>query len=182
METDRKVVGIWLGVIGLLALVAMAVAGAVWFRMPKVAYVNSSELMVAFSEANQANKAVAAEQEKYEVDLKAIDDSVKALMDVMSKEYDSAPEKRKREFEEKLAARNLQRRNFEDAGMKKLRKMHVDKMQSVVDKVNVFLKEYGKKHGYSIIYATTQEGNIAYGDPKYDITREVANALNERYK
>ena len=73
LEMDRKTVGIWLGVIGILALVAMVVAGAIWFRMPRVAYFDTARLMVSFSEAANIDKGLKAEDDKWRAQLKMME-------------------------------------------------------------------------------------------------------------
>lgn len=52
----------------------------------------------------------------------------------------------------------------------------------VFDEVTAFLKEYNKDKGYSIILATTMPGSVLYAEPGFDITSEVIEGLNARYK
>ena len=52
----------------------------------------------------------------------------------------------------------------------------------VFGEVTEFLKEYNKEKGYSIILATTMPGSILYAEPGFDITSEVLQGLNARYK
>ncbi|HTF81307.1 MAG TPA: OmpH family outer membrane protein, partial [Cytophagales bacterium] len=54
--------------------------------------------------------------------------------------------------------------------------------QGVVNQVNTFITEYGKKNGYSIIYGTNLSGNIIYGADAYDLTNEILTELNNQYK
>jgi len=53
--------------------------------------------------------------------------------------------------------------------------------EGVLNQVNAFVEEYGKRKGYSIILGTTASGNILYGDEKMDITNEVLEELNKTY-
>lgn len=52
----------------------------------------------------------------------------------------------------------------------------------VFGEVTAFLKEYNKEKGYSIILATTMPGSVLYAEPGFDITSEVLEGLNARYK
>ena len=89
----------------------------------------------------------------------------------MSKEYERA---KKKALQDGHSARNQQINNFRRANMRKMEKLRSTKMKSVMDKANVYLTEYGKKHGYGIIFGTAAGGSILYGDEnKYHITEEV---------
>ena len=55
-------------------------------------------------------------------------------------------------------------------------------MDSLVSGVKKFIKDYGKKNGYSYIYGTGDAASILYAEDKYDITKEVVKALNDKYK
>ncbi len=49
------------------------------------------------------------------------------------------------------------------------------------DSIERFLKDYNKDHKYSIILSRV-ENNILYADKSMDITEDVVNGLNKRYK
>ncbi len=51
-------------------------------------------------------------------------------------------------------------------------------LYSVVD----YLEDYSKAHHYKYVLSTTLGGNILYGDKSLDITRDVLEGLNIKYK
>lgn len=53
---------------------------------------------------------------------------------------------------------------------------------SVVSKVRKYIKEYGKKNGYSYIYGTGDAATILYAKDQYDITDKIIKELNDNYK
>ncbi|NJN25203.1 MAG: hypothetical protein HC819_04100 [Cyclobacteriaceae bacterium] len=53
---------------------------------------------------------------------------------------------------------------------------------NVVLDVNAFLKEYGEDHGYKIIFGATEAGNIVYAEEAIDLTEEVLDLMNKKYK
>ena len=149
----------------------------------RIAYVDSSRLMVGFSEADKINKEIEAEKKQYEENLKALEDSVKAHMGLMSKEYDSASPQNKQELREKLREWNVKMNQYQKAGAEEIAKKHQEKMGAVIKKMNAFISEYGKEHNYDLILGTTAGGNILYAkESKRDITNEIIKGLNERYK
>lgn len=50
------------------------------------------------------------------------------------------------------------------------------------DSINSFLKIYNKDKGYSLIISNTGFDNLLYADPIYNITQEIVDGLNKRYK
>ena len=55
-------------------------------------------------------------------------------------------------------------------------------MDSLVKGVKTFIKSYGKEKGYAYIYGTGDAASILYAEDKYDITKEIVKALNDKYK
>ena len=55
-------------------------------------------------------------------------------------------------------------------------------MEGVLNQVNSFVQDYGRKKGYDVIFGTTLSGNILYGKEVIDITNEVVEGLNQTYK
>lgn len=154
-----------------------------YFFMPRIAYIETAKLLVGFSESAQVERELKAENEKWQSELKVLQDSLAAHVELMSKEYDSATPQRKKELQDILSASNQRVNNFKQANIAKMEKLHAEKMKSVIEKVNIYVQEYGKKHRYSIIFGTVQGGSILYGNNvRYDITSEIIKGLNERYK
>ncbi|ETN94068.1 OmpH family outer membrane protein [Zhouia amylolytica] len=55
-------------------------------------------------------------------------------------------------------------------------------IDSLIKKVRTFVKDYGKKNGYTFILGANEAGSVLYGAESKDITEEVLNALNDSYK
>ena len=53
--------------------------------------------------------------------------------------------------------------------------------QIMRDSIQSFLRDYNKQKGYNIILSKAGD-NILYADPAMDITTDVVNGMNKRYK
>lgn len=53
---------------------------------------------------------------------------------------------------------------------------------TLVSKVRKYIKDYGKKNGYSYIYGTGDAATVLYAKDEYDITQKVIKELNDNYK
>ncbi len=165
------------------ALIVSLVIVLVVSPTPKIAYVDTAKLMIGFNEAAKVDKELKEVEEEWKEKLKILQDSVAAHIEVMNKEYDKAPLKKKKELQTKLTIHNQTVNNFRSANVKKMQELQQEKMKSIMDKANLYLMEYGKKHNYNMIFGTATGGSILYGDQSnYDITEQIIKGLNERYK
>lgn len=53
---------------------------------------------------------------------------------------------------------------------------------SIVTKVRNYIKEYGKKNGYTYIYGTGDATTVLYAKDGLDITEKIVKELNDKYK
>ena len=53
--------------------------------------------------------------------------------------------------------------------------------QTVINDINDYVKEFGKRKGYKIIFGASGGGNIMYADESSDLTEEVLKGLNAEY-
>ena len=172
-----------------LALLALAVALGFGIHSTlrqnpaqRIVFVDTQRLMTGFKEANEIDKELRAEETKWRGSLKVLEDSIKAFMDTMSVRYDKADLNERKKLQDELSLRNQQANNFERANIRRMQELNQTKMAKVFEKVNLFMKEYGKLHGYPIIFGTVN-GSILYGEnTAADITYDVVEQLNKRYE
>ncbi len=62
-----------------------------------------------------------------------------------------------------------------------LKRLQMDEMSGLQQKVEIFLKNYNKEKGYSFIVSYRPGEFIYYKDTVYDITMEIVNGLNAEY-
>lgn len=166
-------------VVALAALVMQIQKGSVEKR---IAFVDSGRLMTGFKEAHKVNNDIKADDDKWRANLKIMEDSLKSFMDSMTVKYDAADAKGKRAFQDELSARNQQINNYTAAQGRKMEESAHKRMEAVYGKINAYMKEYGKRKGYYVVFGTNN-GNIIYGEgTPLDITDAVIEGLNKRYE
>ncbi len=148
----------------------------------KIAFVDTNRLMTAFKEANKANGEIKAEDDKWKANLKVMNDSLKSFMDSMTVKFDESPLSKRKELQDELAMRNQQINNYTAFQNRKLQEEAGKKLAVVFEKINAYMKEYGKREGYQIVFGTSN-GSILYGEGStLDITNDVIRELNKRYE
>lgn len=97
------------------------------------------------------------------------------------KERKSMTAKERELKEEILRNRQQQINQYREAMGQKAREEEQKMTQTVLNEVNDYIKEYGKKHGYKYILGATGNGNIVYAKEAHNITEDVLKGLNEEY-
>ncbi|NDW11643.1 OmpH family outer membrane protein [Bacteroides sp. 214] len=115
---------------------------------------------------NQKGRELEKEQQEFQ---RKHDNGAFASQERMQQEYNRIMKKQ----EDLQALQNRLRTELQNENAK----------NSVIlrDSINSFLKEYNKTKGYSMIITNTGFDNLLYGDPTYNITKEIADGLNTRY-
>ncbi|MBP3419502.1 MAG: OmpH family outer membrane protein [Marinifilaceae bacterium] len=91
-------------------------------------------------------------------------------------------EQRAVEARDKIIAKQQELQSLQQEMSDKSAMEEIEMSTKVFDEVTSFLEEYNKSKGYSIILATTMPGAVLYAEQGMDITSEVIEGLNARYK
>nr|WP_299213962.1 OmpH family outer membrane protein [uncultured Allomuricauda sp.] len=80
-----------------------------------------------------------------------------------------------------LQNKQQQINNYQQAIQKQIQEEDQKMTQTVINDINDYVKEYGKKKGYRIIFGAKGSGNIMYAEDVSDLTQTVLNGLNSEY-
>ena len=148
----------------------------------KTAYVDTSELMKEYTEAKDLEAKYKAQAQEKGRQLEAEINRFKqeasnfqAQAQANGQEWaqKKGAELQKREQQLGYAQQQLSQQLQQESGKE---------MDSLVSGVKKFIKSYGKEKGYSYIFGTGDVASVLYAEDKYDITKELIAALNEKYK
>lgn len=148
----------------------------------KTAFVDTSVLMKDYTEAKDLEAKYKAKSEEKGRELEAEINRFKqdaanfqnqAQANGQAWAQQKGAELQRREQQLAQAQQSLSQQLQQESGVE---------MDSLVKGVKSFIKSYGKEKGYSYIYGTGDAASILYAEDKYDITKEIVNALNDKYK
>jgi outer membrane protein len=171
----RKLIPV-LTIVNTIALLAFFVNS--FFLEKKTAYVDSNKLINGYQGMTQARQAYQAKVGVWKAN---IDTLVKDIQSEISKYNSEKPRMsaKERELSEKLImTKKQQLSDYQKATNDKASQEDAAATKKVLDEINGRIKEYGKKHGYLIILAATEYGNIAYAKDNLDLTEEILKELN----
>ena len=148
----------------------------------KTAFVDTSVLMKDYTEAKDLEAKYKAKSEEKGRELEAEINRFKqdaanfqnqAQANGQAWAQQKGAELQRREQQLAQAQQSLSQQLQQESGVE---------MDSLVSGVKKFIKSYGKEKGYAYIYGTGDAATILYAEDKYDITKEIVKALNDKYK
>lgn len=147
----------------------------------QLVYVDVNKLIEGYSRT----KVAKAEFEKKANVMKANVDSLVGNWQKELKNYEkertSLSPKELKLKQELLGNKQQQINGYQEAIQKKIQEEDKKMTQTVINDINDYIKEYGKKHSHKIIFGASGGGNIMYADESSDLTEEVLKGLNAEY-
>ncbi len=128
-------------------------------------------------------------KEEFQKKATSLNANVDSLLVDWQKEITSYEKNRskmsKKELElkqELLSNKQQQINNYQQAIKKQVQEEDKKATQTIINDINDKVKEYGKKHGYKIIFGASGGGNVMYADESADLTDEILEILNAEYE
>ena len=168
----------------ILSILAIIISGFSLYTSQKTSelvYVDVNKLL----EGYKRTKIVRAEFQAKAKTMNANIDSLVVNWQKELKDYEKARAKMtKKELELKqqlLSNKQQQVNNYQQAIQKKIQEEDKKVTQTVINDINDFVTEYGKKHHYKIIFGASGGGNIMYADKTTDLTETILEGLNAEF-
>jgi len=177
MNFKNNIIRLSVNALFVVALIYLALQQTIYKQ--KIAYIDSNKV---FNGYKGIELAKAQFQKKENLSKQRMDTLVGRIkMDLMNMEkFRSDPSKYKR-YVDSAEYDKRQYRDYGQATQQSLKEEEGKLTQNAIEKLNAFLKEYGKRKNYDLILIANSTGTIAYAQDKYDITDEVLKEINKQY-
>lgn|SRR5690606_9241225 len=163
-------------VAGLIAMIALQ-----FRKKDEIVYVDAVRLLNGYKGMESARRELEARTGTLRANL----DTLRNELEGRIKEYEATSAKltmkEKALMEELIATKQEQFVNYQNVVAERLQKEDKDLTAKVLGRVNDYIREYGEDHGYEIIMAATQYGNIVYAEKEKDITDSILDGLNGEF-
>lgn len=151
----------------------------------KIVYINTDTLMNNYLLAVELNEAFLKKQEERRTEL-----NVKAKsLDQEANEFQRKlqnngflSEARAIDARDQLLVKQENLRRLQQEMIDKTAREQSDLNKKLLEEITDFLQEYNQERGFSIVLSTQIGGNVLYAENGFDITRDVVNRLNQKYK
>ncbi len=168
----------------ILAVIALALAMfSVYktYNTSELVYVDVNKLLDGY----KRTKVVRAEFEKKATTMNANVDSLlvdwQKELKLYEKERSSMSKKELKLKQELLSNKQNQINGYQESVQKKLKEEDQKVTQTVINDINDYVKEYGKKYNYDIIFGASGSGNIMYAKETTDLTETILTGLNKEF-
>lgn len=165
-----------------LLLVVLIAAGLTSCTEQKTAYVDTTKVIKEYREMKEVEAEFTSKSDKVKGEL----DSLAASFQKEVQEYQAgmnamSTEERQAKEQELMAKQQTIQQQQQMMG-NQLRQESDVVIDSIVNKVKEYVKEYGKDNDYTYIFGSNESANIMYAKDGLDITEEILEKLNENYK
>lgn len=151
----------------------------------KIVYINTDTLMNNYLLAVELNEAFLKKQEERRTEL-----NVKAKsLDQEANEFQRKlqnngflSEARAIDARDQLLVKQENLRRLQQEMIDKTAREQGELNKKLLEEITAFLQEYNQEKGFNIVLSTQIGGNVLYAENGFDITRDVVNRLNEKYK
>lgn len=134
-----------------------------------IVFVDMDILYEKFELAKHYNEKVESFHQSSQIVLDSIESEINALI-----KFNSNPSLINMKKEQYFTKRNEFEQTYQNQAT-----LYSEK---VMKQLSVYIDEFSKEKGYSFVYSKQQKGQLLYADEKNDITTEVLNFCNNRYK
>lgn len=151
------------------------------FTADKLVYVDSAQLINNYQGMIDARKVYQQKAGTWKANIDTLASEVQHAIQDYEKESPSMTAKEKELSRELIRTKQKQLAEYQKAMNEKAGQEDAQMTSQVLEQVNSYIKKYGEAHGYRVILAATEYGNIAYAEDGLDITGDVLEGLNKEY-
>lgn len=164
--------------ISVVVSLSLVLSSYVFFRSTSATfvYVNNNRVLKEYDGFKDAKIKATNRAEKWKAEV----DSMKLDYSRYTRSLDG---KKLNKAEENLIELKYKRIiTFEQEAIKKIQEIEEELTQEVVGQIDSRMKEFGESHDYEMIFGVTDSGNLLYAKEGKDITTELLNYLNTKYR
>ncbi|WP_167851982.1 OmpH family outer membrane protein [Hymenobacter elongatus] len=147
-----------------------------------IAYVDSGKLLNNYQAMLDARGAYKAKLLKWQSNTDTLTNIVQKAISQYERGVSTMTEKEKKIAVSTIQYKQKQLVDYQKSVQENARREDDQSTQLILNQVNAFLSQYGKRKNYDLILVANQSGNIAYAREGLDITDEVIVELNEEYR
>ena len=148
----------------------------------KTGFVDTEKLVKEYKETIAVESEITAKSDKFNKELEPYLKAFQAKVTEYQAKAAKMSARKRAQKEQELGAEDQMIRQQQQQIQYQVQQEAQTAMKPVYEKVNKFVKDYGKKNGYKYIFGTVNlNGSVMYGDDKSDLTSTILTALNDAH-
>jgi len=169
-------------VLGCIAITALTLSLYLYNSKPNFAYVNNSKLLEDYNGVKEAGLLYEERVKIWKTNLDTLESEINQEIMAYKNAFSGMSTKEKQLTEKLIKRKQLDYTNYKNALEKNAKDVDAQLTTEVLNQIDAYLLEYGKKHKYDYVFGVTDNGNILFAKDANDITEKVLNGLNNNYK
>ncbi len=165
-----------------IVFIVLAIITLVSCTQQKIGFVNTETLIKDYKETQIVEATMKAKSEKSQKNLETLFSAFQAKVLAYQKGAARMSATKRVQKEQELGAEQQALQQKQQQIQYQVQTEGQAAIKKIAETVNDFIKDYGKKNGYSLVLGTVDlNGAVMYGDAKADLTQIVLTALNENH-
>lgn len=149
----------------------------------RIAYLHMDTLRRKYELIAEKNRRYNSEASRLESGLqKKQDEARQRYQELMSKDHTYSTKAEIERDEAELQGLMAQLQEMQQEGESRMARMEADMLSEISKELDDYLKEYNKTAGFDYILSIQSGGQVWVGNTGLDITDEIVNGLNARYR
>ncbi len=149
----------------------------------KIGFIDNGIVINDFQEKKDLEAKFQGKDEAFKKRADSIGQAFQLEVQQVQKTAQKASQKKQQELMGGLQQKQQQLQQQMQFEQQQLTQKFQTEIDSVIVKVKDFVKDYGKKNGYTYILGTSDAAaTVLYGTDENDLTQTIVDALNEAYK
>lgn len=165
-----------------LLLVVLVAAGLTSCNEQKTAYVDTTRLIQEYTEMQEVEAEFTTKSDRVKGELDSLARSFQQEVQEYQQNMGTMSTAERQETEERLMRKQQSIQQQQQQMGNQLRQESDVVIDSIVEKVKGYVREYGKENDYTYIFGSNESANIMYAEEGLDITEEVLEKLNKSYR
>jgi Skp family chaperone for outer membrane proteins len=145
------------------------------FAADKFAYVDISKVFTEYNKTREYDKVLLDKENTYSTEREKKVSEIKDFQNKLNLLSEKEKETKKSDLEGRV--KSLQ--DFDRQKQTDLRKEQDEKMKDILKDIDVMIKQYAEKEGYTLVF---HDKALVYQSKNLDITDKILEGLNKGYK
>lgn len=167
----------------IIVLVIISLSISIWnaLEKPKIGFVRSLDLIEKYKGMEDGRLLYQKKHDSWQLNIDSLKNAVQLKINIYQESSVSMSENEKTLNEQII--RGMQQTLYEYSKEVEEKAQIEDQRitQGVLNQINSYIEDYGKENGYTVIFGTTMDGTLLYGESMIDITEVILKELNKNY-
>ncbi len=147
----------------------------------KTAYVDTTKIVQEYKEMKDVEADFTSKSDSVRQQLDSVARVFQQEVQAYQSEMNSMSQAERQEKEQELMQKQQMLQQQQQMQSNRLREQSTVVMDSIVNKIKDYVKEYGEENNYTYIFGSNESANIMYAEEGLDITQDILKELNKDY-